>query len=178
MRRSVKLTPLIVVCTALLCACGDSSPEETKRPPASTDTPGSTDHIVAANRVCGDIGPSLDRIGDRINAAAKVVVKVPRSARKPLHERSRRAWLDQYELLAETFTELRALKKTGADSTYDTFLAAWAQMLRPTESVAEDTGKNQQELEASYAYLQRSVDALGDAAVNAALPACEALFSD
>jgi hypothetical protein len=175
---SVKLTPSILACAALLCACGGSSAEKTAQPAVATASSGSRDHIAAANRLCEDIEPKLERTGDRIDAAAKAIQKAPRSARKQLQARSRRAWLDQYDVLAETFAALRELKATGADSAYDTFLAAWAQILSPTESVAEDTGKDQQELESSYAWLQRSVDAFGDAADNAALPACAALFAE
>ena len=134
--------------------------------------------MQSADRLCQDTDVKLKRTGDRINAAAKAVAAAPRSDRKRFHLRSRRAWLDQHKVLAEDFARLRELKKVGADSQYDTFLAAWAQMLRPTQAVAEGTGKDRKTLEENYAWLQRSVEAMGNAADNASLTACAKLFTE
>jgi hypothetical protein len=136
-------------CAVVVCACGGSDAEKAA-PPASA-SPTVAPHIVAANKTCMAAQPAFDRARERIDRGSEALRGGAKGAeRKRDLKLSRDAWMARHDTMAELFTQLRDLQEVGVDKRYDTFLAAWGKTLSTVESVAENTGDDQEELETSF----------------------------
>jgi hypothetical protein len=173
----VKLVPILAAtCGVLVCACGGSGAETPARPASASPTASSkpAPHIIAANKTCMAAQPAFDRARERIDRAGEVLKSGAKGAeRRRQLKRSRDGWRLRHATMADLFTQLRELQEVGADKRYDTFLAAWGKTLSTVESVAENTGGDQKELETSFGALTVFADELAAAMVDANVAFCD-----
>jgi hypothetical protein len=118
--------------------------------------------------------PEFARAREQIERAGEVLKGGAKGAERTRNlKRSRDAWMARHDTMAELFTRLRDLQKVGVDKRYDTFLAAWGKTLATVESVAENTGGDQEELETSFGALTVYADELAAAMVAANVAFCD-----
>jgi multidrug resistance efflux pump len=118
--------------------------------------------------------PSFGRAQARIERAAAALEAGAKGVERRRHlSRSRAGWRARHDTMATLFTQLRGLQKLGVDKDYDTFLASWGKTLSTVESVAENTGGDQKELETSFGALQVFADELAGAMIDANVSFCD-----